>query len=149
MTESTVGSTDRSAPEVAHRRMVQKGRRQGALLWTGTALILLLAAPFGGLVVRGMPSCPFKSWTGVPCPTCGTTRAAALLAELRPFDALARYPLPTVAWVFFIGGGLVSGAWLMSGRPLPGLPRRVPRGIQALLIAVILLNWWFSWLTGV
>ena len=118
-------------------------------MWGATALILLLAAPFGSLLVAGMPSCPFKSWTGVPCPTCGTTRAAAMLAELRPLDALVRHPLPTVAWVLFIGGGLVAGVWAWSGRPLPALPRRIPRWMQVLLLSVILINWFYSWLTGV
>lgn len=144
------GLSRRSSRGAAHgRRAIQQGRRQGALLWAGTALILLVAAPFSSFFVTAMPSCPFKSWTGVPCPTCGTTRAAALLAELRPLEALVLYPLATVAWVLFIAGGLLVGAWAGSGRPLPGLPRRISRGTQALVLSLILLNWLYSWLTGV
>ncbi len=127
----------------------QQGRRQIALLWGAVSLALVLLSPLGSWLAGGLPNCPFKSWTGLPCPTCGTTRAALTLAEFRPLDALLNYPLPTAAWLFFLIGGGVAAALAISGRPLPGLPRRVPLWGQVLLLAALVLNWLYSWQTGV
>ncbi len=125
--------------------------RQLGLLWGGVALALALLSP---LALRfaggGLPwKCHFKSLTGVPCPTCGTTRAALSLAELDPVHALVHYPLPTVAWILFVGGGLAAGFRAWRRLPLPEIPNRLPFWAKVAIVGVILANWAYSIATGV
>lgn len=136
-------SFGRSAAEL------QKGRRQGALLWAGVAVSLVVLSPWGHHFAALTGACPVKTWLGVPCPTCGTTRSALALARFDVVEALVLYPLPTLGWIALIGGGLGAGVWALSGRPLPGLPRNLPLGLKILLPLAVLANWVYSWQTGV
>ena len=86
-----------------------------------------------------MPSCPFRLLTGVPCPTCGATRAVLAAGQTRFLDALLYNPLLTVAAV----AGL---AWLVLRL---GFGRTIqldlaPRGRAIVWIAaggLVALNW--------
>ncbi|MEM9595296.1 MAG: DUF2752 domain-containing protein [Acidobacteriota bacterium] len=146
---AAAGSPGTAAPPSA---AFERGRRQLALLWGAVAILLLALSPLRSWVTGLLiPACPFKSLTGLPCPTCGTTRSAVALAELRIVDAVTTYPLPALAWIALIGGGLVSGLWtLLRGRPpwpasWSANRRWLPWGIGAALLA----NWIFSIATGV
>jgi hypothetical protein len=68
------------------------------------------------------PLCLFKAFTGLPCPTCGTTRALARLFGLDFAGALRMNPFMTLLAV-------VVAAWALADLAL--LPRR-----QALEVAV-------------
>jgi Protein of unknown function (DUF2752) len=59
--------------------------------------------------------CVFKATTGLPCPTCGTTRALGRLFALDFGGALRMNPFTTVLAV-------VVGAWALADLAL--LPRR-------------------------
>ena len=98
-------------------------------------------APFGARLAAALPACPLKSWSGVPCPSCGTTRAALALSELDLRAALAVSPLATLAWMALIGGGLVAGVLAAVG---PGLPQpnwRPTVAVRFGIVFVILANW--------
>ncbi|MEM9553002.1 MAG: DUF2752 domain-containing protein [Acidobacteriota bacterium] len=125
-----------------------RGGRQLAILWAAAALALLALAPFGGFFAGVLPPCPFKSLTGIPCPGCGTTRAALALAAFRPLEALILFPLPTVAWVFFLSGGAVSAVLALSGRGLPAVPLP-PTWARWALVGVVIAHWAYSIATGV
>lgn len=43
--------------------------------------------------------CPLRRYTGIPCPTCGGTRAFVALVTLHPLAAFAFNPLVTVGLV--------------------------------------------------
>lgn len=116
-------------------------RRQLGLLWGGTALTLVLASPLGPLLASGLPYCPLKSWTGLPCPTCGATRTALALARFDFATAFGLSPLVTLAWVFLVAGGLIAGVAALAGRGVPELPREIPLGWRVAVLAVVLLNW--------
>jgi hypothetical protein len=65
----------------------------------GTIAILGLLAVRILPVSRLAPSCPFHRMTGLPCPTCGGTRAAVLLSGGNVSAALSLNPLVTVAFL--------------------------------------------------
>ncbi len=120
-----------------------------ALVWGSVSLLLVGASPWASLAEGALWECTFKSWTGIPCPTCGTARAALALANLDVFGAFTRYPLPTVAWMFLIAGGLVAGAMALLGRTPPGIPSRLPVWGRAAIVSAVVANWMYSIATGV
>lgn len=124
-------------------------RRQVALLWGGVALSFIALSPWASMLAGGLWNCAFKSLTGFACPTCGTTRAALALARFDFYSALTHYPLPTVGWVVFLGGGLIAGFMALAGRTPPAIPTRLPGWARASVLAVLLLNWAYSIATGV
>jgi hypothetical protein len=123
--------------------------RSVAYLWGGTVLVLLALSPFASPIGDSLWTCSFKSLTGLPCPSCGTTRAAIALARLDVLGALERYPLPALCWIFFVAGGVVSGAMALAGRTPPPIPNRLPLWARWTVAAVVLLNWMYSIATGV
>jgi len=99
-----------------------------------------------------VPPCTLKELTGVPCPTCGATRMARSLLDMRPLQAFAWNPLLFLGVAAVLVSGLVSGA-----RRLMGLPRlRMVvdgRGERAAIrtgaILAILAGWFYLVWRGV
>jgi hypothetical protein len=89
-----------------------------------------------------LPLCVFKGLTGLPCPTCGSTRALGRLFALDLAGAFAMNPFTTLVAVRV-------AAWAVADLAL--LPRRqaldleVPRSLRfALRVAALVLflaNW--------
>lgn len=129
--------------------MVERADRQLGLLWGAVAASLILLSPLATRFAAGLWSCPWKELTGFACPGCGTTRAALALARFEPLHALTHYPLPTLCWIFLIGGGLLAGALAACGQPLLPWPRRLPVWARVTLVAAVLANWAYSIATGV
>jgi hypothetical protein len=123
--------------------------RSVALLWGGVAAVLVALAPWATAFERAFWPCIFKSLTGYPCPTCGLTRAAVTLARFDVLGALGRYPLPTLAWMFLIGGGLLAAGLTLAGRTPPRIPSKLPSWAKVSLVAALLMNWAYSIATGV
>ncbi len=128
--------------------MAEAADRQVGFLWAAVVLALLLLAPLAPFVASQLWSCPFKSLIGIPCPTCGTTRAALSLARLDVLGALVRYPLPTIGWVLFMVGGAGAGWLAWRNRPLPAL-KPLPLWAKVGLVSAVLANWLYSIATGV
>jgi hypothetical protein len=86
--------------------------------------------------------CVFKGLTGLPCPTCGSTRTLGRLFALDVAGALSMNPLTTLVAV-------VVAAWALADLAL--LPRRQALGLEiaprlglALRVAalsLLLANW--------
>ncbi|MEM7585657.1 MAG: DUF2752 domain-containing protein [Acidobacteriota bacterium] len=129
--------------------MAEPAGRQLALLWGAVATALIALSPWAQTFASGLWSCPFKEFTGLACPGCGTTRAALALAQLDPWHALTHYPLPSLAWAGFIAGGLVVGWRALRRLPLPGLPRYLPLWARFTIVGAVLANWAYSIATGV
>jgi len=124
-------------------------RRQIALLWGGVAAALIALSPWASELPGGLWGCTFKALTGFACPTCGTTRAALALARFDFSTALTHYPLPTLAWVVFLVGGLIAAAMALAGRTPPAIPSRLPDWARAAIAGALFLNWIYSIATGV
>lgn len=134
---------------VVDRAPAGRASRHLGLLWGSVALLLILLSPLASSLASGLWSCPLKSLTGVPCPGCGTTRAALALARFDPVHAIVHYPLPALAWIVFIGGGLWALWRAWRRQPLPRLPRRLPIWARLGVLAAVLANWAYSIATGV
>lgn len=113
-------------------------------------MLSILVSPLAPALADASASfCVVKEFTGVPCPGCGTTRAALALARLDVAHAFVAFPLQSLAWTAFLAGGLIAGAWSWSGRDLPALPPRLPRWIFPVAALLVLANWVYSIATGV
>jgi hypothetical protein len=107
---------------------------------------LAIAAAWAGLVVwsyehwrrtgEAVPTCNFRRFTGLPCATCGGTRAGMALLSGRPLEALAWNPLVTVSLV----GVPAWAAWRVwkPARPWGRTARIVAWSLAA---AAFLGNW--------
>lgn len=107
---------------------------------TGLGLVaLFLALAFWDPAVAGGPDlCLFHRATGIACPSCGLTRAAAALAKGRFNESWRWHPL--VAVVAFEAVGF----WLLWGVAPAALRRLAPRvaiGTGVLLLLVWILRW--------
>jgi hypothetical protein len=127
--------------------------RQVACYWGAVALLCLAAAPLAPLaapLVEGeVLSCPLKVATGLPCPTCGGTRATLALAMLSPRAALAANPGVTLAWLVLVLGGLAALVLAAADRPLPAPPRRLPVAARLGAVALVIANWLYLYRAGI
>lgn len=116
-------------------------RRQLGLLWGAVAVLLLGLAPLGEQLAAALPACPLKSWTGVPCLSCGTARSALALSHFDLPGAFAVSPLATVGWMVLVGGGLFAGLAALGGRGVPELPRRLSWPWRLAAVTAVVANW--------
>ena len=110
-----------------------------------------LGAMFGGVLLAGAglaaawlqlglprPLCLFREWTGIPCPSCGSTRMAETLLAGDIAGAFAHNPL-----VFGVLAAVAVWAGFSAVRWMLGLPAwRVvtrPRERLALRIGAVLV----------
>lgn len=126
-----------------------KSSRQIALLWGGVSLGCVALAPLATRLSEGLAACPIKSWTGLPCPSCGATRVVLALVAMDPFSAWAFNPLMTLALVGFVVGGVIAAAGALLDVPLPALPRRLPVGVRAAVVVLVVANWAYLVANGI
>ncbi|MBQ9344045.1 MAG: DUF2752 domain-containing protein [Kiritimatiellae bacterium] len=92
--------------------------------------ILALAAHFFGLTL-----CPLKRLTGIPCPSCGTTRACLLLLNGHPRAAFVMQPFALIAIPLLLLVALVPRA-----RTLAATLWKHP-SIKILAFLLLLADW--------
>ena len=87
----------------------------------------------------GVTLCPMKRFLGVPCPTCGTTRAVVLLVKGRFAEAFSMQPLAVAA---LCASAVLLPAAMVSAR-VRGVMRMAAKSpVPWVVVAVALLaNW--------
>jgi hypothetical protein len=105
---------------------------------------LLAGAAVGLLRLDRIPVtlCVFKGVSGLPCPTCGSTRALGRLVALDFAGALAMNPLTTIAAVVLAAWGIADLA-LLPRRQALGLEvsPRFGFALRVLALGLFLANW--------
>lgn len=100
-------------------------------------LMVALSLPAEG---PGLPPCPFRAVTGLPCAACGLTRGVISAARGEWRGAFRLHPLaPLLAGALWATAamGLLPVAWRARlWRPLA----RARRGILAALVGLLLVN---------
>ena len=86
--------------------------------------------------------CVFKGLTGLPCPTCGSTRALGRLFALDFAGALAMNPFTTLLAVVVAAWALADLALLPTRRALElDVPPRLGAALRAGALVLFLANW--------
>ena len=104
--------------------------------------VVIVAACVALAHALGVTLCPMKRLLGVPCPTCGTTRAFAELLRGDVFGAFARQPL--VMSCSLLGLPVLLAIRIVSGRrTMADRWTAVSRSavFWCLVIAAVLANW--------
>lgn len=113
--------------------------------WISAAAVVWIGAMAANVVLEratgaGVPLCMFKRMTGVPCATCGSTRAAGALVQGRVLEAVEWNPLVV------LGAGTIV-VWAIVRLMRGPRPRPMSGGVRAALwiglIAAVAGNWWY------
>jgi hypothetical protein len=113
----------------------------GALGATAVGLLGLDRLPF--------TVCLFKALTGLPCPTCGSTRAVGRLVHLDLAGAIAMNPLATIGAMMLAIWAVADFGLLARGRALDvEVGRPLSRLVRVLAVAVVAANWLYLLASG-
>lgn len=85
-----------------------------------------------------LDACLLHRLTGLPCPTCGLTRAVCLFAQGQWRDSLGMHPAGWLIFLSVLGTLLWAGAELVAAREL--CPRLKERLMAALLACGAVLS---------
>lgn len=122
-------------------RRATREERQLAYLWLAAAASALALRPLWLTLVPLLRPCVFRSLTGFPCPTCGTTRAATAFLDGHLIAALVANPLAAAAGALFVVGAPLATLWAVARWPVPVLPTPIPTWIRVGAGALIATNW--------
>jgi hypothetical protein len=93
--------------------------------------------------------CVFKGLTGLPCPTCGSTRTLGRLFALDFAGALAMNPFTTLVAVVVGAWALADLALLLRKRALGlEISPRLGFALRVFALALVLANWVYLMVAG-
>lgn len=130
------------------RRPLLPGEPDHELIWGS----VIAAAMVTGSVWLGaglpMPACPLHALTGIPCPTCGTTRGLAALLHGDMRKAAAFNPLVMagiLAAVFYTAYAAAAVVGLLP-RWRVSLSPRAATAARIILTALLVSDWVYLFL---
>jgi hypothetical protein len=115
--------------------------RQLALLWLAAAVGALALRPLWLALAPHLRPCIFRSLTDVPCPTCGTTRAATAFLEGNLWAAFAANPLAAAVGLIFVAGAPLAALWAVSRWPIPKLTKSSLGWTRICMVLLVAVNW--------
>jgi hypothetical protein len=128
---------------LALRLRARAGPPLGAI-FAGIGALAALAVGLLNLDRLPLPLCYVKAFTGLPCPTCGGTRALGRLFDLDVAGALAMNPLATTAAFGLVAWAAADLALIARGRGRAlGLEvsPRLGLALRVAAVVAIVLNW--------
>jgi hypothetical protein len=126
------------------------GRVEIALSGLVAATVLIAARAYPWWREQFYVACPLFEIAGLPCVTCGATRAFAAAAAGEWLDALAWNPLAGVgamALMFWLPTSvLVTSGWVRA----PAVPTRLPMCLRLAVPLLLAANWVYllMWFRG-
>ncbi len=126
---------------VALRKRAQ-GDLDFGVVYGGIVLLALLAGRYLPVLALA-PTCVFRTLTGFPCPTCGSTRSIVFLSRGDIYSAVAMNPLVAIcaltALVFMLYGlfALVLGMPRVSF----ALSEKEKDRVRLAVVLLVLINW--------
>lgn len=111
----------------------------------GTIALLALAAGRFLPICDLAPSCVFKTLTGLPCPSCGSTRSVAYLAHGHFLSAFSMNPLVTAGFVAAVLALVYCAATLVFDlrRIRVFFSEREKAVFRIVAVVIVLLNWFY------
>ena len=122
-------------------RPATKEERQLAILWLAAAASALALRPLWLAMTPLLRPCVFRSLTGFPCPTCGTTGAATAFLNGEFAVAFSANPLAAAAGFLFVVGAPLATLWAVAQWPVPVLPTPLPMWVRIGAVVLIAANW--------
>lgn len=124
-------------------RTATREERQLVFLWLAAAASALALRPLWLAIAPFLRPCVFHSLTGIPCPTCGTTRAAVAFLGGNLIAAFVANPLAAAAGLLFVVGAPLATLWAVARWPIPVVPTPFPMWVRIGGAALIAANWLF------
>ena len=120
-----------------------RGSVDHELLWGSIGLLIIIGAAVVPLDRLGL-RCPFLALTGLPCPTCGGTRAVLAMSHLRFAEGFCLNPLVAAGWVCAALLVPYAAVVCLAGRRrlrATDVTDRERRLVALLLLVLLLANW--------
>jgi hypothetical protein len=121
-------------------RPLTSAERCLAFVWGGLVLAMIALSPLLPRAADLLPLCLLRHVTGVPCPTCGATRATVALLDGRLLDAVILNPLIAFGVMAFLAAGIVAPLWAWRRLEIPVIDRP-PVWVRVGILAGIVANW--------
>ena len=127
------------------RLVARKGMTPVGLVFMAIGLAGVVAVGVLGLDRIPWPLCMFKALTGIPCPTCGSTRVLGRVAALDFVGAVTMNPLAVGAGVALVLWGVGDLLLLRRGEALTvETGPRLAFVLRVTAVLAVLVNW--AWL---
>jgi hypothetical protein len=130
-------------PPLASGKVTRAKRANAAVFFVFTFSVFVVSF-FLHPVDSGVSMCIFRNLTGLPCPSCGLTRAFCAFSQLDFHKAFGHYPLVPLAYAFWLTV-IVSSFWTAaSGMNLADrIWRKINRQVTAGAITLLAASWTF------
>lgn len=124
------------------RLRIAQGAAPLGAIFAGAGVLFCLAVGMLHLDHLPVNFCVFKSLTGLPCPTCGTTRAFGRLFAGDISGAIAMNPLAACGALGLLAWGLADLAFLTRRRSLAvELSPHAGLALRVAAVAAVAMNW--------